>query len=164
MKLKRAVLVVMAVLALVSVAKANPSVGSEKVFYQLIAQGNYASVEKHVMPQNFLVADDRSAVKTGVILLEYSSIMTTEEVLVDMDRRGLRPAKAMELLRLGASPDFAKLNTAETAIVAFGTTARINEYLLSVLCLRNFNGRRTIGTMWYKYTWNQRARFAAAPK
>jgi hypothetical protein len=68
---------------------------------QMIAAGKYDGVIRYITPEHFpILGGDK--VERELVLVHLNKVATTDEVLAELDRRGLRPAKIEELLVLGA--------------------------------------------------------------
>jgi len=87
---------------------------------EMIAAGDYDWTNSDITAENFPVSGDgRQEVELELVHLNREA--STEEVLEELDRRGLRPARIEELLALGAKhPELQK----QFPIIAFGSVWR----------------------------------------
>lgn len=94
--MKRALtLVTAALLALAApFAQAAPSV---RTLADMVAAGRISRVSRSITEKNFPVKPERFTTE-GVDLVHYDHLMSTKDVLADLDRRGFRPATIEELL------------------------------------------------------------------
>lgn len=68
---------------------------------ELIAAGNYDCPNSDITPENFPLESD-GADGGEPVLVHLDRTATTDEVLAELDRRGLKPARIEHLLRYGA--------------------------------------------------------------
>ncbi len=87
--------------------------------------------------------------------------MTSEQVLVEMNRLGLRPADLRELLSLGVQQP--KLLQEKHLIVALGDVFQINGDRL-VAYLSRSDSVRDLNLDWFDDEWSGICRFAAVRK
>lgn len=86
----------------------------------MIAVGRYDWTNSDITAENFPVSGEGQK-EVEVELVHLNRDASTEEVLEELERRGLRPAKIEELLALGAKyPELQK----EFPIIAFGSVWR----------------------------------------
>jgi hypothetical protein len=83
----------------------------------MVAAGKYDYVNHDITPEHFPL-DTRAPEQVEIRLVHLGRQATTEEVLAELEKRGLRPATLPELLALGAAhPDLQR----SLSIVAFGS-------------------------------------------
>jgi|GEM_PF-1960934 len=68
----------------------------------MIAAGRYDWKNDNIKAKHFPIKGE-GKVDLEITLVHYNRVMSTDDVLKDLDQRGLRPAKIEELLALGAS-------------------------------------------------------------
>lgn len=128
---------------------------------QLITDGNYDWVNRHITDENFPSPIGQGAVRVDLILLEYPASMTSRQVLADMDREGLRPATVWELLSLGVQRK--ELPENETIIVALGMVVEVDGPR-RVAYLGRSDRARYLRLDWFDSDWGGGCRCAAVRK
>lgn len=126
---------------------------------QLIADGKYNWVNPDIA-KHFSIQPNEGSRPTELHLLWYNKVMTSDQVLADMDRQGLRPATFLELLWLGIQhpllqPDF--------PIIALGTVVRVDGHRIVACLCRSVRGR-CLRLYRFVFKWNECCRFAALRK
>jgi len=86
-------------------------------FDEMVASGKYGLVFPNITDEHFPIRGE-GKVERELILVHLDKVATTDGVLAELDRRGLRPAKVEELLALGVSRS--KLQK-EFSVVALGS-------------------------------------------
>lgn len=94
------------------------------------------------------------------VLVHLGANASTDEVLAELDRLGLRPAFATELYAYSRANPTAGL---EFPIVALGDTAPVDGFR-RVACLSRGGGVRAFGLRWYDDGWGGFFRFLAVRK
>lgn len=69
---------------------------------QMIAAGRYDWVSSGITPKRFPISGEGGA-ERELVLVHPNKVASTDEVLAELDRHGLRPAKIEEILALGAA-------------------------------------------------------------
>jgi hypothetical protein len=89
---------------------------------ELIAEGFYDYVNSDISISNFTAKDGDDKIDTIIertaILINFNRRMSSEDIIAQMALRGLRPATARELLKLGAR--YPKLQR-EISVIALGS-------------------------------------------
>lgn len=131
-----------------------------KSLAQLIAFGGYDWVHPDVVT-NFVVELVGELTLREVHLLHYNKSMTSQQVLDDMERQGLRPATFLELLWIGIlHPELQRI----FPIVALGTVVALGSDR-RVAFLGRHDRERYLYLSWFDgYDWNEVDRFAAVRK
>lgn len=108
---------------------------------QMVAAGKYNYVSPDINSKNFgqeLAIKKRAQEELSVVLLHLNREASSEEVLVEMERRGLRPATLAELLALGAKhPELQRKFT----IVALGSSCVLNGHRQVAYLWSNLSSR-----------------------
>lgn len=139
-----------------------------KSLSELIASGHYDWVNPDITPEHFQVTSATTPSGSGplhtpatVELIHLNKVVSTEDVLADFNRRGLRPARIEELLALGTwRPDLQR----EFPIVALGSVWQYSGGGRIVPCLCGHVGGRGLDLLWAGCGWSERDRFLAVRK
>ena len=130
---------------------------------EMITAGHYEDIDPKLNEKNFLVSPARFTAKDAIIVT-IDREMLTEDVVAEIDRRGLRPATIETLLAYGAEhPDEQR----DGPIAALGSTFRSKETgEIGTPCLRGLLGGRDLGLSWHASSeeWRDSYRFLAVPK
>ena len=122
----------------------------------LLSSGQYEEVNGDVSDRNFPVTGSRWDRELGIELVHVGHSSPTDQILLRLDIRGLRPATAAELLALGAKyPDLQR----QFPIVALG-----QEWRGRAVFLDGSRKERTVRLGWRGGSWNANYRFAAIHK
>lgn len=97
-------------------------------FADMIKAGSYGSVNEEITAANFPF-EGTGKVETEIRLIHFNKWMTTQHVLAELEKLGLRPATLVELLAFGAKYPEQR----EYPIVALGSRARYYDVLVPVL-------------------------------
>jgi hypothetical protein len=122
--------------------------------------GKYRWVNSDITSENF--PTKRSGiVEVDIELVHFGRDMSTEEVLAELGKRGLRPAETHELLKLGEKfPDLQR----EFPIIALGSVCRDSYDDLSCPSLDSNRSVRVLYLYCLGGRWDGDYRFAALPK
>jgi hypothetical protein len=134
-------------------------VDNTRTLAQLIAQGKYDWVHPDIA-KNFTIESGMGAVSIDIVLFHFDKKMTTEQVLAEMDRLGLRPIILRELLSLGAQRPVLQR---EFPIVALGQMQQVLGGR-RVAFLDRFGSERSLHMDWADGYWSDLCRFAAVRK
>lgn len=126
---------------------------------QMIALGQYDSKNDDITAERFPVKGEGKK-EVVVELVKYEENMSSDEVLADLDSKGLRPATHEELLAFGTA--FPELQR-KFPIVALGSVAEVYG-LRYVLYLDGDDSRRRLGLGWFDDVWYAGYRFLAVRK
>jgi len=127
---------------------------------EMIAAGRYFWRIYEINATNFPVSGE-SQKEVKLKLIHLNRVASTEEILEEMDRRGLQPAKIEELLGLGAKyPELQK----QFPIIALGSVWRHPNGYLYAPCLNWLDRARFLGLHCYDNLWEEYCRFLAVPK
>lgn len=125
----------------------------------MIKAGKYDWVNPDITEQHFPVKPGSKDV--SIELVHFDRVMTSDEVLTELDRKGLRPATLPEVLAFGAKyPEKQR----EFPIVALGSVWRGWNGFRFVPYLWSDAGERGLSLDWLDRRWSGRYRFAAVRK
>ncbi len=125
----------------------------------MIQAGRYDWVNSDITEKHFPVT--RGSQDVSVELVHFDREMTSDDVLAELDRRGLRPATLPELLAFGAKyPEKQR----EFPIVALASAWRHWLGGRSVPFLSRNAEERDLGLSWLDSRWGALYRFAAVRK
>lgn len=126
---------------------------------KMIPAGKYDFVSSFIVPDCF-PTEASGQIQLNIELLDYSIPMRCDDDIVkNMERRGLRPATLPELLAFGAAyPEMQK----RFIIVALGSIWRaLHADSRHIPCLFATNGKREIRLRPWNFDWEENCRFAA---
>lgn len=127
---------------------------------QMIAAGEYSSRNNDITAEHFPFTGI-GQVEVELHLVHLGRNASTDAVLAELDRRGLRPAKIEELLALGAKyPDLQK----EFPLVALGSVWRRPDGYRRVAFLDGWDAGRSLSLFWLVFVWDVHCRFVAVRK
>jgi hypothetical protein len=125
-----------------------------------IDAGSYQGVNAALTGQNFPSSKHGQA-NLEVVLVRYDRRMTSEEVLAELDRAGLRPADLPEFLAFGATyPDIQR----RFSVVGLGSVWKDRKGYRNVPCLYTASEGRYVDLHWWDDGWYSYSRFAAIRK
>lgn len=155
----------------------------KKSLADMIAAGKYDYINPNIVEKNFPIqqrpsvseADIQSSGNpyrtlgvqndnsTNIVLVHLNKAVKTSEVLVYMDKHGLRPARIEELLAFGEKYPAVQR---EFPVVALGSVWVDSDGDRSVACLRRHGSERSLYLRWADpdSTWDEIYRFAAVSK
>ena len=138
------------------------TVDRDKKLKAMIEAGRYDWTNSDITDQRFPV-EGSGTEPVEIILRHYDKVMSTDAVLADLDKDGLRPIRIEELLALGADPKTRDLQR-EFPIIALASVWRDAVGDRRVACLfRGASERRlvlgSVGNGWVEF-----CRFAAVRK
>lgn len=125
---------------------------------QMIKAGKYDCdwVNRDITPERFPISGE-GKVERELVLVHLGKAASTDEALVGLNRRGLRPAKIEELLALRAArPEFQK----EFLIAALGSYW-VSEGGSRVFTYIDGDGLQYLGWQWDVYNWLETCQFLA---
>ena len=125
-----------------------------------IRAGNYDWKNNDINDKNFPSKRSGSA-ELDIRLVHFNKNMSSEDVLMELDKMGLRPAELQELLAFGAKyPDEQR----KYPIVVLGSVWRSLSGHRLVACLSVGDGKRELNLFYYGDGWGEDCRFAAVRK
>jgi len=131
-----------------------------KSLAQMIQSGNYDWVNDNITSSHFPIQVQGKA-ELNPELIHYGKYMDSDDIVRDMDNRGLRPATLPELLAFGATyPDKQR----EFPIVALGSVWRYWYGSRDVACLYGVGSGRGLGLVVWGSGWYDGYRFLAVRK
>jgi hypothetical protein len=126
----------------------------------MIAAGKYDWVNSDITQEHFPVKGE-GKVESELVLVHLNRTASTEEVLKELDNRGLQPATIAELLAFGAKyPDKQK----EFPIIALGSVWQPPHGHRLVAYLHEHASDRHLYLFWYERGWPGSSRFLASRK
>lgn len=125
---------------------------------KLVKDGNYDYANPDINSKNF---PDIGSDETGeAYVIPYDREMASEEVLADLDSRGLRAGNVRELLSFGKTyPETQR----EFPVIALGQVASLDGGRF-VAFLGGLGARRVLYLFWFGSRWIRRCRFLAFRK
>ena len=128
---------------------------------QMIAAGRYHTRNNDIAAEHFPPVQGTGKVEVELHLIHLGHDASTDTVLAELDRRGLRPATLPELLALGVKyPNLQK----EYPVVALGSVWRALYGRRHVAYLGSWNVERFLSLCWLVHGWRSFYRFAAVSK
>lgn len=138
------------------------TVDRDKKLTVMIQAGRYDWTDSDITERHFPV-EGSGTVEVDIEFVHYNRVMSTDDVLNDLDRRGYRPATIDELLALGADPKTRDLQR-EFPIVALGSVWQELYGRRGVAALGGNASRRCLDLGWIEDVWDGVYRFAAVRK
>lgn len=136
------------------------SVNYDLPLREAIEAGNYQGVNSSITSENFPSTRHGQA-QLEILLVRYGSRMTSEEVLRELDKEGLRPAELPEFLAFGAAyPELQR----QFSIIGLGSTWKDRKGYRNVPCLYEASEARYLDLHWWDDGWYSYSRFAAIRK
>lgn len=127
---------------------------------EMIKAGGYDYIDNDITAEHFPVEGEGEQKKT-IILLHFNKIMTSDEVMAEMDKQGFRPAKIEDLLVLGKTePELQR----QFLIVALGSVWRDLHNGRHVSYLHWSGLGRYLNCHWFEDGWSASNRFVALRK
>lgn len=125
-----------------------------RTLQEMIGAGKYDWVNEDITPQNFpITGSGRQEVRLE--LLHFNQGISTRDVLVEIKRRDLEPAKLEHLLILGERhPDLQR----QFPIIALDSVWQ-NRGSVDVPCLGGVGDGRGLCLAWHDYGWGPQCRF-----
>jgi hypothetical protein len=125
-----------------------------------IAAGKYDWKNDDITSKNF-PSKRTGTTHIEIILVKFDKDMTSEDVLRELDKQGLRAAELPELLAFGEKyPDVQR----EFPVVALGSVWQSSFGIRFVPYLSRNGGKRDLSLVWFDSRWNSSFRFAAVRK
>ncbi len=136
------------------------SVNYDLPLAEAIDAGNYQGVHSAITSQNFPSTRHGQA-QVEIVLVRYDRRMTSEEVLSELDKEGLRPAELPEFLAFGAEyPEVQR----QFSVVGLGSVWRDRKGYHNVPCLYEASDGRYLDLHWWDDGWYSFSRFAVLRK
>lgn len=135
------------------------TVNYDQSLKDMIAAGRYDYVNADITAKNFPI-NARGKTEVAIELVHFDRRMTSEEVLSEFDKRGLRAAILFEGLAFAAAnPDLQR----QFPIVFLGSVRDWLGYR-DVPCLGRDGSGRGLYLSWFEVGWGEPSRFAAVRK
>jgi hypothetical protein len=157
------------------VADAQPNAFTLSVYYsrplaEVVAAGNYNYANPNITVENFpadkgdpeTISDTVGVnVTQQAVLVHLDRPIKSEDVLAELERRGLRPDSMFELAHFGEQhPDIQR----QFPVVALGSVWKSPDRCRSVGCLWGNGDDRRLDLGWLDVRWRARCRFLASRK
>ncbi|MGD0977252.1 MAG: hypothetical protein ABR875_03095 [Minisyncoccia bacterium] len=127
----------------------------------MITAGKYDWVNSDITAKHFPLDKSGGKVELDAQLIHYGKSMSSEQVISDLDSKGLRPALLPELLAFGAKyPDKQR----DFPIIALGSKWRDPHGSLRVPDLDGGGSGRDLDLRWFDDEWGGYCRFLAVRK
>ena len=127
---------------------------------KMIEAGRYDSVHPAVTAKHFPIAGQGQR-ETAVEIFHFNRVMSSDQVIAELDRVGYRPAQIEELLAIGAKkPELQR----QFPIIALGSRWRDSYGYRHIPCLDGWGGGRELGIYWFERDWYGHCRFLAVRK
>jgi hypothetical protein len=127
---------------------------------EAIEAGDYQAVNASITREKF-PSKRHGQVQLELILIRFGSRMTSESVLSELDKGGLRPAELPEFLAFGAQyPEVQR----RFSVIGLGSECRDGRGYRSVPCLYEASEGRYLDLHWWDDGWYSYSRFAAMRK
>ena len=132
----------------------------DQAFSVMIAEGHYDWKHPDITPEHFSLSG-RDLYEVSLELVHLGKMMSTDEVLQELDLRGLRPARVEELFAFGAAyPEEQR----KIPVVALGSIWHSGLGSGSVPYLWCYGLSRRLGLDRVERVWNESDRFLAVRK
>ena len=133
------------------------SVNYDLTVEDAIRAGDYQAVNASITTRNF-PSTRHGQLHLELILVRFEGRMTSENVLAELTKHGVRPAELPEFLAFGAQyPDVQR----RFSIVGLGSECRDRSGYRSVPCLYEASEGRYLDLHWWDDGWYSYSRFAA---
>ena len=143
----------------VAVSSFSVTVNYDLSVESMVAHGKYDWKDDNITTKNFPTTRKGEA-NLVLELVHFNKALTSEEVLKELDKRGLRPAELHELLAFGEKyPDIQR----QLPVIALGSVWQYWDGDRYVPYLRD-GGERDLDLYWIDYGWGEDCRFAAVRK
>lgn len=135
------------------------TVDYSKFLAEMIEAGEYDWVHPEITEKHFPIKKRKKTIE--IELVYHNAGMRSDDILMDMDKRGLRPATLSELLAFGATyPDRQR----DVPIVALGSVWRFARDYPYVAGIGHDGRGRVLDLGSRKINWRVSCRFAAVRK
>lgn len=124
-----------------------------RMIADMIASGHYDWVNPDITQDHFppITIGGEGTIELKAELIHFGKTMSTDNVLIDLDRRGYRPATLSELLAFGAKyPEKQR----EFPVVALGSVWTNSDGNRYVPCLYEDDSERGLSLDWYDVVWD----------
>lgn len=127
---------------------------------EMIAAGKYGYANENITSSNFPFKG-KGKIELEAQLVHFGKFMSSEAVLVELDKMGLRPATLPELLAFGATHSEEQR---KYPVVALGSVWQSPSGYRGVPALWVDGSGRYLGLSWFEYDWYEYDRFLAVRK
>lgn len=131
-----------------------------KTFANMIKTGKYDWVNNDITQEHFPITGE-GTIELKAELIHFGKTMSTDNVLKELDRRGLRPATLPELLAFGEKyPEKQR----EFPVVSLGSVWTVSSGNRRIPYLDESDSERSLYLNWYDFDWDDGCRFLAVRK
>jgi hypothetical protein len=129
----------------------------------MLAEGgfNNSNVNTRINPMNFSTPREKELLNQSIRLkakiFDFEEDVSSEDVLLELDKEGFRPATLVELLAL------AKIYHSSRAVASFGLMLKADNDSYVPYFFTNINGRK-LDLHWFENGWNTSFHFLAVRK
>ncbi|PIT88744.1 MAG: hypothetical protein COU29_00650 [Candidatus Magasanikbacteria bacterium CG10_big_fil_rev_8_21_14_0_10_36_32] len=127
---------------------------------EMIQAGRYSFVSDYFTAENFPVEQPQVEVEVTLHVITMNRVVTTNAILAEIDKRGLRPATLSELLAFGVKYPSAQRHF---SVVAFGSIWSISGFRV-VTFLSGDDDIRALNMDYFGGDWDEATRFLAVVK
>jgi len=136
------------------------TVDYSKTIEEMVAAGGYNYANPDITTKNF-PPKGKGIVEVQIQLVHFNRVMSSDAVLEELDKMGLKPVMPMEISALGAKyPDLQR----QFPIAGLGQVWQVPNGNRNVLCLESDDRKRNLNLNWLENDWNENWRFAAVRK
>ena len=136
------------------------SVNYDLPLVEAVEAGKYQGVHASITGQNF-PSKRRGQAQLEIILVRYDRRTTSEEILRELDKEGLRAAELPEFLAFGAEyPEMQR----RFSVIGLGSVWTDRKGYRNVPCLYEASEARYLDLHWWDDGWYSHSRFAAVRK
>lgn len=123
----------------------------------LVAHGKYDWKSNNITSKNFPTTR-KGEVDLTIELVHFNKVLTTEEVIAELNKKGLRPAKLHELLSFGEKyPE----EQGKYPVIALGSVWQYRRARWLVPYLHGDVYVRILGLVYFGHKWDAHSRFLA---
>lgn len=135
------------------------AVDYDQSLVEMVAAGNYDSVNPHIADDNFPVGSGEAEIEA--VLVHLDRVVSYNKVIQIIGRQDLRPATLPELLAFGTKhPEL----QCRYPIIALGSVWAAPFGIRRVGCLWSYYGQRKLYLLWYAFRCDKGDRFLAVRK
>jgi len=131
-----------------------------KTLAEMVSAGEYDYVSSDITTDHFPI-EGKGQREVEVVLFHFNRVVSSEEVISELEKAGYRPARIEELLTLGAErPELQK----EFPIISLGSVWQDPNGCRCVPYLNWNDVKRNLNLNWFENYWREDYRFAGLRK